>query len=336
MTPAFFALSGPSLTPDERALFRACDPAGYILFARNIRDRAQLRALTDDLRNLSGRDALPILIDQEGGRVARLGQPEWPAFPAAARFDALYSLAPASAIAAARANAAAIALTLAEVGVSVNCLPLLDVRQPHAHAIIGDRALGSDPLRVAALGRAVLRGLSDGGVCGVVKHMPGHGRAVADSHAELPVVDVSAEALELDIAPFAALNDAAMGMIAHVVYPAWDADRPATLSRTVIAEVIRGRIGFAGVLMSDDIEMGALSGPVGERSAAALAAGCDIVLHCSGDLASMRAVADRIGGAMAESSRVRLDRAMERTGHATARESIEQLVARRDAYLALA
>lgn len=336
MTPAFFALSGLTLSADERALFRACEPAGYILFGRNIANRNQLRALTDDLRSLSGRAALPILVDQEGGRVARLNQPEWPAFPAAACFDALYTIAPASAIAAARANATAIALTLAQVGISVNCLPLLDVRQPGAHAIIGDRSLGSDPLRVAALGRAVLAGLRDGGVCGVTKHMPGHGRALADSHAELPVVDADEEQLAQDIAPFAALNDAAMGMTAHVVYPAWDADLPATLSRTIIADVIRGRIGFDGLLMSDDIGMGALSGPVGERSAAALAAGCDIVLHCSGDIADMRAVADRIGGGMAQVARARLDRAMERIGHAAPRESIDQLAARRDAYLALA
>lgn len=336
MTPAFFALSGPSLTPDERAFFRDSSPAGYILFARNVEDRTQLRALTDDLRSLSANAALPILIDQEGGRVARLAPPEWPAFPAAARFDALYDIAPATAIAAARANATAIALTLAEVGISVNCLPLLDIRQPHAHAIIGDRALGGDPLRVAALGRAVLQGLRDGGVCGVVKHMPGHGRALVDSHAELPVVTATEDELATDLAPFAALADASMGMTAHVVYSAWDADHPATLSATVIADIIRRRIGFDGLLMSDDIDMGALSGDVAGRSVAALAAGCDVVLHCSGDFAAMAAIADRIGGGMTLAGQARLARAMERVGAVAPGESLAELLARRDAYLALA
>ena len=336
MTPAFFALSGPALTPDERAFFRDADPAGYILFARNIDNRTQLRALTDDLRSLSGTVALPILVDQEGGRVARLSPPEWAAFPAAARFDALYDIAPATAIAAARANATAIALTLAEVGISVNCLPLLDIRQPHAHAIIGDRALGSDPLRVAALGRAVLQGLRDGGVCGVIKHIPGHGRALADSHAELPVVAATEDELALDLTAFAALADAPMGMTAHVVYPAWDADHPATLSATVIAGIIRRRIGFDGLLMSDDIDMGALTGPVAERSAAALAAGCDIVLHCSGKLADMAAIAGRIGDSMTDTAHARLARAMERNGSPSTGESLPDLIARRDAYLALA
>ena len=179
MKPVIFGLAGPQLSPDETALFGDTDPAGYILFARNIVNRDQLRALTDSLRSLAGRDDLAILIDQEGGRVARLRPPEWEAFPPGAAFDALYDVAPMSAIEAIRANAEAIALTLAEVGISVNCLPLLDVRLPGAHDIIGDRALGSEPLRVAALGRATLDGLAAGGVVGVVKHMPGHGRALA-------------------------------------------------------------------------------------------------------------------------------------------------------------
>ena len=336
MTPAILALSGPTLTSDERALFRDANSAGYILFARNIEHRTQLRALTDDLRSLSGRDQLPILIDQEGGRVARLTQPEWPAFPAAARFDTLYEIAPATAIAAARANATAIALTLAEVGVTVNCLPLLDIRQPDAHAIIGDRALGSDPLRVAALGRAVLAGLRDGGVCGVIKHMPGHGRATADSHAELPVVGATDAELARDIAPFAALADAPMGMTAHVVYPVWDADRPATLSPTIIADIIRTRIGFDGLLMTDDIGMHALSGPVATRGTDALAAGCDVVLHCSGDLTDMAVLVDAIGGSMTDAASARLARAMERVGPPRTGESLAALTARRDAYLALA
>ena len=336
MTPAILALSGPTLTIEERALFRDANPAGYILFARNIETRSQIRALTDDLRALSGRDTLPILIDQEGGRVARLAPPEWPAFPAAACFDELYDIAPATAIAAARANATAIALTLAEVGVTVNCLPLLDIRQPDAHAIIGDRALGSDPMRVAALGRAVLQGLCDGGVCGVIKHIPGHGRATADSHAELPVVDASDTGLARDLLPFAALADAPMGMTAHVVYPAWDAGRPATLSPAVIGNIIRDRIGFDGLLMTDDIDMHALSGPVATRGVDALAAGCDVVLHCSGDLTDMALLVDAIGGDMSAIGVTRLDRAMERVGRPCTAESLAALIARRDAYLALA
>ncbi len=336
MTPAILALSGPTLTIEERALFREADPAGYIFFARNIETRPQLRALTGELRSLSGRAQLPILIDQEGGRVARLSSPEWPSFPAAARFDALYEIAPATAIAAARANATAIALTLAEVGVKVNCLPLLDIRQPHSHAIIGDRALGSDPLRVAALGRAVLQGLRDGGVCGVIKHIPGHGRATADSHAQLPVVSASDGELARDIAPFAALADAPMGMTAHIVYPVWDADRPATLSPTIIADIIRTRIGFDGLLMTDDIGMHALSGPVAVRGADALAAGCDVVLHCSGDFSDMALLVDAIGGSMTDAAQARLNRAMERIGPPRTTESIAALIARRNAYLALA
>src|SRR6185436_883760 len=182
MLPAILACSGPTLTDNERAFFRAADPAGYILFARNLAGRAQVKALTDSLRDLSGRADLPILIDQEGGRVARLKPPEWPAFPAPARFAALYDKAPISAIEAARANGEALAVTLAELGINVDCLPLLDIAHPGAHDVIGDRALGDEPMRVAALGRALLDGLEAGGVCGIVKHIPGHGRARADSH----------------------------------------------------------------------------------------------------------------------------------------------------------
>lgn len=338
MTPVIFGLSGPRLTDDERALLRDADPAGYILFARNVETREQLRALTDSLRNLAGRDDLAILIDQEGGRVARMKPPEWQAFPPGAAFDRLYDVAPASAIAAARANAHAIALTLAEVGITVDCLPLLDVRQPGAHDIIGDRALGGDPLRVAALGRAVLAGLRDGGVVGVVKHMPGHGRAGVDSHMELPVVDAGEAALTLDIAPFTALADAPMAMTAHVVYTAWDGDNPATMSPTVIGEVIRGRIGFEGLLMTDDIDMKALSGPVAERGERAIAAGCDVVLHCSGDFADMSALVDRLGGTMGDLASVRLDRAMERAAPPAGGpepDRLAQLTEKRDTLLAL-
>lgn len=335
MTPLILGLAGPTLTDAERGFFRAVEPAGYILFRRNVVDRAQLRILTDDLRALSGRDDLPILIDQEGGRVARMQPPEWPAFPPGARFDALYDVAPISAIEAMRANATALALMLREVGITVDCLPLLDVRQPGAHDIIGDRALGSEPLRVAALGRATLDGLKAGGVVGVVKHIPGHGRSMADSHLELPVVDAPADALETDLAPFTALNWAPMGMTAHVVYPAWDADRCASLSPAVIGEVIRGRIGFDGLLMSDDLGMHALSGTFGERAAGVIAAGCDVALHCSGDMAEMEACAGAVGAIAAE-ARARLDRAMATIAGAAAPLDFAAAVEKRDALLALA
>lgn len=335
MTPLILGLSGLSLTADERAFFGAVDPAGFILFRRNVESPDQLRALTEALRDLSGRADVPILIDQEGGRVARMQPPVWPAFPTAERFDRLYDVAPASAIEAAKANAQAIAAMLREVGINVNCLPLLDVRQPDAHDIIGDRALGAEPLRVAALGRAVLDGMRAAGVVGVVKHIPGHGRAMADSHVELPVVTASAEELESDLAPFITLRNAPMGMTAHVVYPAWDAVECASLSARVIGEVIRGRIGFDGLLMSDDLGMHALSGDFGARAAGVLAAGCDIALHCSGDMAEMRAVAGAVG-TIGDTARARLDRAMATVAGETSDLAFDDLVAKRDALLAYA
>src|SRR3954454_19689909 len=240
------AISAPAaleLTGDERSFFRDADPAGFILFRRNCESQEQLLRLTDALRGIAGRDDVPILIDQEGGRVARMRPPEWPAFPAAEKFALLYRAAPSSAIEATRSNARALALMLRSVGVNVDALPLLDVRQEGATDIIGDRALGSDPMQVAALGRAVLDGLGSAGVVGIVKHMPGHGRALVDSHKELPVVVASAEQLEVDLEPFERLASAPMGMTAHVVYEAWDPDLPASLSPTVINDIIRGRIG---------------------------------------------------------------------------------------------
>ncbi|PKP89592.1 MAG: beta-hexosaminidase, partial [Alphaproteobacteria bacterium HGW-Alphaproteobacteria-16] len=222
MKPVIFGLSGPELTADERAFFREANPLGYILFKRNCVDRAQMRALTDSLRDLSGRADVPILIDQEGERVSRMQPPEWPAFPAGPAFDRLYDLAPSSAIEAARANGHALALMLAEVGVNVNCAPLLDVRQPVTTPAVGERTFGSDPMRVAALGRAMLDGMARGGVVGIVKHMPGHGRGVVDSHYELPVVTASDAELEVDIEPFRTLARAPMAMTCHVVFKAWD------------------------------------------------------------------------------------------------------------------
>jgi len=334
MTPLILGLAGPAVTEEERAFFRDVDPAGFILFRRNVVDRAQMRALTDDLRAISGREDVPILIDQEGGRVARMQPPEWPPFPPGAAFDRLYDISPMSAIEAMRANAQALALMLREVGVNVDCLPLLDVRQPGAHDIIGDRALGSEPLRVAALGRATLEGLKAGGTIGVVKHMPGHGRAMADSHVELPVVDAPAEALETDLKPFMALNGAPMAMTAHVIYTAWDGDRCASLSAKVIGEIVRGRIGFDGLLMSDDLGMHALKGSFTERAAGVIAAGCDIALHCSGDMAEMCACADGVGE-ISTRGRERLDAAMATISGAVPAASFEESIANRDALLAL-
>ncbi|MEK6541837.1 MAG: beta-N-acetylhexosaminidase [Pseudomonadota bacterium] len=335
MTPAFVSFAGPVLTPEEAALFRAGNPAGYILFARNIVDAQQLLRLTDSLRALAGRDDLAILIDQEGGRVARLAPPHWPGFPPASSFDRLYSLAPISAIAAVEANALAIALTLHSVGITVDCWPVLDVRTPGSYTMIADRSFGDEPLRVAALGRAALKGLHAGGVVGVVKHMPGKGRAVVDSHFALPRVEASAAELESDLAPFRALKAAPMGMTAHIVYSAWDDARPATQSPIVIADVIRGRIGFDGLLMSDAIEMEALSGSVAERAAASLAAGCDVALHCTGVLAETAAMIDHIGSDMDLRSRDRLSRAMHMRNATPDVSQLADALIRRDALLGL-
>ncbi len=333
MTPLFLGLATTAVTDAERAFFTSLDPAGYIVFRRNVEDPAQLRALTDDLRSIAGRADVPILIDQEGGRVARMQPPHWPAFPKAELFDRLYDVAPITAMEAARLNAQAIAVMLAEVGINVDCLPLLDVRQPGAHDIIGDRALGAEPQRVSALGRAVIDGLRSGGAVGVVKHVPGHGRAMADSHIELPVVDVDAATLETDLAPFIDLADAPMGMTAHVVYPAWDAVECASLSAKVIGEIIRGRIGFDGLLMSDDLGMHALTGDFGERAAGVLRAGCDIALHCSGDMAEMEAIAGAVGP-IGDAAKARLDRAMATVAGSVRTDGLDDLIARRDALMA--
>jgi beta-N-acetylhexosaminidase len=331
MKPVIFGLSGPALTPDERAFFAECEPAGYILFRRNVVDRAQVRALTDSLRALAGRDDLAILIDQEGGRVARMGPPEWPAFPAGPIFDAAYDRAPMTAIQAARANAHALGLMLSEVGITVDCLPLLDVAQPDTTEAVATRTYGSDPMRVAALGRATLEGLAAGGVVGVVKHMPGHGRARVDTHHHLPTVTATDAELEVDIEPFRTLNRAPMGMTSHIVFDAWDADRPATLSPVVIERVIRERIGFNGLLMTDDIDMKALSGTAGEKAAGAIAAGCDLVLDCWARMDEMIEISGRLGE-IADVSRARLDRAMASVGRATG--DFAEMIATRDALLA--
>jgi beta-N-acetylhexosaminidase len=334
MKPVIFGLSGERITPDERAFFKDADPVGYILFKRNCIDRAQVRALTDDLRSASGRDDVPILIDQEGGRVSRMQPPEWPAFPAGAAFDALYEVAPISAMEAARANAKAIALTLAEVGINVDCLPLLDVRTPDTHPAIGDRALGSDPARVASLGRHVIQGLREGGVVGIVKHMPGQGRAVVDSHYELPLVDATEEELAVDLSAFARLNDAPMGMTGHIMFPVWDAERCATMSPVIIETIIRGRIGFDGLLMSDDLDMKALSGDVSDRAAACVAAGCDIALNCWGRMVEMVAIAAKLPDITTRGAD-RLAAAMATIAPVTDYAELPDLIAKRDELLAL-
>ena len=329
MTPAIFGLSGLTLSDDERAFFRDADPAGYILFGRNVDTRDQLRALTDALREIHGRDRLFVCIDQEGGRVARMKAPEWPEYPTGEAFDRLYEAAPASAIEAARANAEALGLDLAQAGITVDCHPSLDVRQPGAHDVIGDRALGSDPMRVAALGRAILAGLARAGVAGCVKHMPGHGRAGADSHKELPTVDASEDDLEIDLQPFRALADTPIGMTAHVRYTAWDADNPGTLSEKVIGDVIRQRIGFAGLLLSDDLDMEALDGTVPERAERAIAAGCDIALNCWAKMDDMRGIADRLP-TMGEETALRLERALTSVGDSGTAGDQAELIAKRD------
>lgn len=335
MTPAIFGLSGLTLTENERDFFRDCRPAGYIIFGRNIESREQLHRLTDELRGLDGRTDLPILIDQEGGRVARMKAPHWPEFPCGETFDALYERAPASAIEAARLNAMALASMLSEVGITVDCLPLLDVRQPGASDVIGDRALGSEPMRVAALGRAMLSGLQAGGVLGVVKHIPGHGRAEFDSHKQLSHVMASDKDLQTDLAPFAALRDAAMAMTCHVVFDAWDRENPATLSPYIIQNIIRDRVGFHGLLMTDDIDMKALSGNLPDLSAQAISAGCDIVLNCWGKMEDMIGIAKAVG-TISDGSRARLETAMQRISGDREQRTFDALLEQRDALLAVA
>ncbi len=297
MTAAIiFGCAGETLTPEERAFFRDADPWGFILFARNIRSPDQVRRLADSLRASVGRDDAPILIDQEGGRVARLRPPHWRRYPAGRLFADLEAAEPGRGVEMARLGAQLIAADLRDVGVTVDCAPVLDVPTSGAHDIIGDRAYGETPATVIALGRAVAQGLLAGGVAPIVKHIPGHGRATADSHLDLPIVDASLAELERwDFAPFKALADLPIAMTAHVVYTAVDPARPATASAAVVAEVIRGHIGFDGLLISDDLSMKALAGDFSARARDALEAGCDVVLHCNGDPAEMSAVASAAG-----------------------------------------
>ncbi len=289
---AIFGCAGLVLTDEERRFFAATAPLGFILFGRNVDDPAQVAALVASLRDSVGRADAPVLIDQEGGRVQRLRPPHWRRAPAGAPFARLAARDRTAAAAALRLNFRLIGRELAALGIDVDCAPVLDVPVPGAHDVIGDRAYGTEPSMVAALGRAAMDGLLDEGVLAVIKHIPGHGRALVDSHLALPVVEASRAELEAeDFPPFRALADAPWAMTAHVVYKAIDPTAPATTSARVIGEVIRGIIGFDGVLVSDDLSMKALGGGFAERTAAALDAGCDLVLHCNGDMAEMEAVA---------------------------------------------
>jgi beta-N-acetylhexosaminidase len=292
-TRAFITgVSGTVLTAAEREFIRGMRPWGFILFKRNVEAPDQVSALVDELRNCLGEADAPVLIDQEGGRVARLGPPHWPVYPPGAVFGALYDLDPALGLNAARLSSRLIAADLTDLGISVDCLPLADVPVAGADAVIGNRAYGTEPSKVAAIARAVAEGLEQGGVLPVLKHIPGHGRAVADSHFRLPTVDTSREELErTDFAAFQSLADLPMAMTAHVVFSALDPAHPATTSATIIRQVIRGVIGFQGLLMSDDVSMNALAGSIAERTRAIVNAGCDMVLHCNGKLDEMRDVA---------------------------------------------
>ena len=284
-------VAGTRLSAAERAFIREARPWGLIIFQRNVSTPRQLSELTESFRDCLGW-AAPVLVDQEGGRVQRLKPPHWPAYPPGAYYGALYDRSPEEGCAAARLAAHLIAADLRVVGIDVDCLPLADVPVSGADAVIGDRAYGTEPAKVAAMAGAVAEGLLAGGVLPVLKHLPGHGRATADSHHKLPVVDASRETLEAtDFAAFRPLANLPLGMTAHVVFSAIDPIAPATTSVTMVQEVIRGFIGFQGLLMSDDISMGALSGSLAARAQAALAAGCDVVLHCNGDLREMNEIA---------------------------------------------
>lgn len=288
---AIYGCAGLKLTEDEKRFFAEAEPWGFTLFGRNIETPTQLRALTDEFREIGGED-VPVLIDQEGGRVARLRPPHWRAYPPARRYGDLYALSREQGLEAARLASRLIAAELVSVGINVDCLPVLDVPVPGAHDVIGDRAYAEAPEPVSALGRAAAEGLLESGVLPVIKHVPGHGRAGVDSHLSLPVVETDAKTLSAaDFAPFKALADMPIAMTAHVVYTALDAAAPATTSRKVIGDIIRGVIGFDGLLISDDLSMQALKGSMAERTRASLRAGCDIALHCNGKMQEMEAVA---------------------------------------------
>lgn len=292
-TKAFITgVAGTNLSAEERSFIATERPWGFILFKRNVADPAQVTALTNQLRDAVGEPNAPVLIDQEGGRVQRLSPPHWPLYPPGAVFGSLYDIDAALGLRAALLSARLIGDDLARLGVTVDCLPLADVPVSGADAVIGNRAYGTEPAKVSAIARAVTDGLVQGGILPVLKHIPGHGRATADTHFRLPVVDTSQAELErTDFAAFRPLVDLPMAMTAHVVFSAYDPAHPATTSATMIETVIRGLIGFQGLLMSDDVSMNALAGSIAERTRAIFAAGCDLVLHCNGKMDEMREVA---------------------------------------------
>ncbi len=303
--------AGTVLDPAERAFIAETQPWGLILFRRNVDNPDQLRALSSAFRDAVGRREAPVLVDQEGGRVQRLTAPHWRRYPSAARFAELYGSDPALALRMAKLGGELLGRDLSECGITIDCAPVLDIPVEGSSNVVGDRAFGRDPETVTVLSRAFAEGLLAAGILPVVKHIPGHGRAEVDSHHDLPIVMANRATLERDAAPFKALRDLPMAMTAHIVYRALDPDRPATTSSAVITEVIRGEIGFDGLLISDDLSMQALRGTLGERAAAAAAAGCDMLLHCNGVLEEARAVAG--------AAPVLAGRAAERAGHALAR-----------------
>ena len=325
-TRAFITgVSGPELTGAEREFIRSERPWGFILFKRNIETPAQVILLVRELREAIGNPDAPVLIDQEGGRVQRLGPPHWPVYPPGAVFGVLYDIDRALGLTAARLSARLMAADLIELGVTVDCLPLADVPVACADAVIGNRAYGTEPGKVAAIARAVTDGLEQGGVLPVLKHIPGHGRATADTHFRLPEVDTSKIELErTDFAAFQPLADLPMAMTAHVVFSALDPAQPATTSATIIQQVIRGVIGFQGLLMSDDVSMNALAGSIAERTRAIFTAGCDMVLHCNGKLDEMREVAAETP----ELSGMALERARRALASRRAPQAFDRLAAR--------
>jgi beta-N-acetylhexosaminidase len=325
-TRAFITgVSGTELGAEEREFIRGERPWGFILFKRNIETPGQVIQLIRELRAAIDEPDAPILIDQEGGRVQRLGPPHWPVYPPGAVFGTLYDIDPALGLSAARLSARLIAADLFELGVTVDCLPLADVPVAGADAVIGNRAYGTQPAKVAAIARAVTEGLEQGGILPVLKHIPGHGRATADTHFRLPVVDTAKAELErTDFAAFRPLAELPMAMTAHVVFSALDPAHPATTSATIIKQVIRGVIGFQGLLMSDDVSMNALAGSIAERTRAIVTAGCDMVLHCNGKLDEMREVAR----ATPELSGKALERARRALASRRAPQAFDRLAAR--------
>ena len=331
ISASILGCAGPGLSAEEAAFFRDVRPWGFILFKRNIEAPDQVRALVEALRETVGRPNAPVLIDQEGGRVQRLGPPHWRRYPPGRAYGQLSANDPLLRREITRLGARLMAHDLAALGINVDCVPVLDVPAPDGHEVIGDRAYGETPEEVSSLGRAAAEGLIAGGVLPVIKHIPGHGRARADSHLDLPVVEASLAELDArDFPPFRVLSDMPMAMTAHVVYSAIDKRAPATTSRRAIRRIIRGAIGFDGLLMSDDLSMKALQGDFAERARASLAAGCDVVLHCNGEMAEMRAV---IAGtkALAGRAKARAEAALARIARAPEPFDVEAARARFDA-----